>query len=518
MRKSLVSKRILGLPQGAKNPILENKNDDNNFERQPVFNFSNVSKILDRPFSFTAAASEPAASEPAAAAASSTSADPAVLVITDINASFAAPAPAEVYFDSRSKTYIKESPAKEMISAFANYFSKKEEDIKRFTEVNPPESRLPRYPIIISDSEFKDKIEAGYSWTLSRVGEQSINIVPVDKESYGEKEIGIPFIEYNPRLSSTERHHEFSSIDLTVFYNLIQYSVIWHKCWELIIMTCNEFVAVEDQYKKYYRAKAKGTLILIELDFRPKENHMHKREFSITNANYDEIKKGVFFYGVSMYTAEQELTRIYEGLFKDFDKMYHITADFYCDSVRTSCQTKIGRLSDILHKSKEENTSDVPTRTYYIQRLIKDGPICFPSFYDLFNTVSLYQARRKLSYSKKHDADSVIPFAHTNEQGILSKDFIRNVLPVSDKDGTIMFDPIKEANKKEEEIRKNYLFPMPPNFEEIDYKSRVGNLLKYGLPLTMFIGSKTKIVGGSKTKRRRKQRQRKQKSKRRRNI
>jgi len=215
-----------------------------------------------------------------------------------------------------------------------------------------------------------------------------------------------------------------------------------------------------------------------------------------------------------MYTAEQELTRIYEELFEGYDKMYHITADFYCDS-----KTKIGRLSDILHKSKEENTSVVPTRTKYKQRLIKDGSTTyFPSFYDLFNTVSLYRARRKLSYSKKHDADSVIPFAHTNEQGILSKDFIRNELTVSDKDGTIMFDPIKKAITKEEEIRKNYLFPMPPNFEEIDYKTSVGNLFKYGLPLTMFIGSKTKNEGGSKTKRRRKQRQRKQKSKRRRNI
>jgi hypothetical protein len=59
---------------------------------------------------------------------------------------------------------------------------------------------------------------------------------------------------------------------------------------------------------------------------------------------------------------------------------------------------------------------------------------------------------------------------------------------------------------------------MPPNFEEIKYKSDVSYHAKYGLPLTMFIGSKPKIDGGSKTKRRRKQKQRKQKSKRRRNI
>jgi hypothetical protein len=475
-----------------------------------------------------------AASSTSAAAASSISADPAAAVITDINASFAAPAPAEVYFDSRTypQTTIDISPAVEIISAFDKYFKNRE----RFVGGD----KNPRYPIIISDSKFQsnnDKIDAGH-WVDSPENQQFIISA---QESHGEKEFQISYVDYS--LSFSNGFHEFSEIKIDSFYRLIQYSVIWHKCWKSILTACNEFTNIEEQYIEFpspvsrttkpqflkssqdrYNKKLKEkNEQIIELAFVPSHsrftNGSETKPFLITNANYNEIKQKVLFYGVSMHDAEQALTTIYDELFKDFDKMYHITADFYCH--QSDCGELHERLDTIIHKPSM--SLDIQKRTKYKQRLIKDGSTYFPTFYNLFNAVSLYRAREKINnvkyYQNRSDnrADIVIPFVYTDANGILYKEFIRKML--SNDPDKFVFESISVTEYNEKKFRKEHgLFKMPPNFEEIKYKSDVSYHAKYGLPLTMFIGSKPKIDGGSKTKRRRKQKQRKQKSKRRRNI
>jgi hypothetical protein len=279
-----------------------------------------------------------AAAAAASSAASSTSADPAAAVITDINASFAAPASAEVYFDSRTypQTTGEIYPAVEIISAFNNYFKNRE----RFKEGD----KTPRYPIIISDSKFQsddsDKIDAGH-WVDSTDNEQFIISA---QESHGEKEFQISYVDYKPRFSND--FHEFSEIKLDSFYRLIQYSVIWHKCWKSILTACNEFTNIEGQYiespspvnittkpkflkdsqDRYNKKLKEKNEQIIELAFVPSHsrftNGSETKPFLITNANYNEIKQKVLFYGVSMHDAEQALTTIYDELFKDFDKMY----------------------------------------------------------------------------------------------------------------------------------------------------------------------------------------------------
>ena len=504
--------------------------NDRKKERQNYFADKRYGPSAAAP-DFTAAAPDFTAAASSTSAASFTSADPATAVIIDINASFAAPAPdpAEVYFDSRTypQTRSDTSPAKEIISAFDKYFKNRE----RFER----EDKNPRYPIIISDSKFQfdsDKINAGHSTD----NEQFIISA---QESHGEKEFQISYVDYKPRFSID--FHEFSEIKLDSFYRLIQYSVIWHKCWKSILTACNEFTNIEEQYiespqpvnrttnpqflkslqDRYDKKIKEKNEQIIELAFVPSHsrftNGKETKPFLITNANYNEIKQKVLFYGVSMHDAEQALTTIYDELFKDFDKMYHITADFYCD--QRDCGELHKRLDTIIHKPAESMSSDTKTRTKYKQRLIKDGSTYFPTFYNLFNAVSLYRARKKISDVKQNRSDDrTIHFVYTDAKGILHKEFIRKMLSNNDPD-RFVFESISVTEDNEKKFRKEHgLFQMPPNFEEIEYNSDVRYYSKYGLPLTMFIGSKPKIDGGSKTKRRRKQKQRKQKSKRRRNI